>query len=86
MCPMRILLVWCPKPNMAIDNDHGRSSVFLLKGAEGPRQFFHIVGVIDIDHIPSVGSKTCAHIFTKRQCGLPLNGDLVIIVNPTQIR
>jgi hypothetical protein len=58
----------------------------LLERVEGPAQGVQIVRVGHLHHLPAVAGKPRGHVFAESQLGCPFDSDLVVVVNPTQVR
>ena len=63
--------------------DQGRFLRFRLGGLQGRGDGLRIVAVHALD-MPVVSFETLGHIFTEGQAGLPVDGDLVVIVKGDQ--
>ena len=57
-----------------------------LEDLEGSRQHFLIVGVAHAHDVPAIGDEARCHVVAEGQCGIALNGDVVVVVDPAQIR
>src|ERR1017187_1041919 len=81
-----VLPVRCPVSNVAVDNNE----LWTIANAErmtiGICQHIQIVRVVDVRDVPTIGFETSAHVLVEGQVRLALNGDLVVVVNPAQIR
>ncbi len=45
-----------------------------------------IVGIVDVLDIPTIGCEPGGHIFVVCEIGIALDGDVVVVVNPAQVR
>src|SRR6516164_6709111 len=70
---------------MAVENDQGRPVSCLAEDRECLLDAFEIVGIADPQHIPMVGEKARGDIFGKRDAGLAVDGDMIVVVDPAQI-
>ena len=72
--------------DVAVDDDERRPIRGLLERGERTRQRVEIVGVADAQDIPAVAEKTRGDIFGEGEPGIAFDGDLVVVVDPAQIR
>jgi len=80
-----ILFVRRAVSDVAIHNDQGRSLLFVLEGAEGALQHLQVVSVSHSRHVPTVPHVPCSHIIAESQGRISLDGDVVVVVDPTQV-
>src|ERR1700736_436584 len=53
---------------------------------EAPPQEMEVFGVRHTLDTPSISEKTSRHILRESQTGVSLDGDVVVVIDPTQIR
>ncbi len=82
----RVLLMRCTPADVAVDDDERRAVLFLLEGLESPRKNLAIVRVADARDVPAVPDEPCGDIFGERECGVALDRDVVVVVDPAKIR
>src|SRR5208283_531838 len=81
-----VLFMRCPVSDVTVDNDQ-RGAIFgVLKGSECASQSLKVVCIANARYIPPVSKKACRNVFGERKVGIALNRDVVIVVNPTEIR
>src|SRR5215813_12411990 len=81
----RVLLVRRAIADMTIQHNECRSALRLLEDAEGLLDSLDIVGVSDSQHVPSVSEEASRNILSERQASVPLDRDVVVVVDPTEI-
>src|SRR5258708_4220487 len=57
-----------------------------LERLKSPCQHVQIIGVTNACHVPTIGDEACCHIIGKGQGGIAFDGDVVVIINPAQVR
>ena len=72
--------------DMAIDNDQGGSLGLVLENFEGAGKHLKVVGITDPRYIPVVSDETCGDILAEGQGRMSLDRDVVIVVDPAQVR
>ena len=82
----RVLFVRSSPGDVAVEDDERRALGFLLSGADRAVDGFDVIGVADPKHVPVIAHEACAHVFGKGERGVAFNRDLVIVVNPDQVR
>ena len=75
----RVLLVGATVGDVGAGTNEGRAVQFGARRGQGLGHCIEIVAV-DLLHVPSVGFKPLGDIFRKRQAGVALDGDVVVIV------
>ena len=58
----------------------------VLKRSKCPRQHVQIVRVAHARYVPAVGEEARRHVLAECQRGVAFNGDVVVVVNPAQVR
>ena len=82
----RILLVGRTVGDVAID-DHERGSIGrLFERLEGPLQHLEIVGVAHPCDVPAVADEAGGDVVAVGQRRVALDGDVVVVVDPAQVR
>ena len=70
---------------MAIDDDQRRSVVRVFECREGALEQVEIVGVAHSGHVPAVAGEARCDVIAIGQGGVAFNGDVVVVVDPTQV-
>jgi hypothetical protein len=60
-----------------VDDDEGGSVVGRLEAFDCPRERLSIVGVVDVEHVPTIGLEALAHILGEGEVGMALDADTV---------
>src|SRR5262249_45643947 len=55
------------------------------EGSEGPRQHLLVVGVADAGDVPAVADEAGGHVVAEGQFRVPLDGDVVVVVDPAEV-
>ena len=71
--------------DVAVENDQRRPVFRLAEDRERLRDALKIVGIADPQHIPMVGEEARGDIFGKGDAGLAVDGDVIVVVDPTQV-
>src|SRR5215470_4298624 len=81
-----ILFVGCPVSDVTVDNDQ-RGAIFgVPERPESASQHLKVVRIANARNIPPVSKKARRNVFRERKGGIALNRDVVIVINPTEIR
>ena len=80
-----ILFVGRAVSDMAIDDDQGRAVVSIFEHLKSALKHLQIVGVADPRDVPAVPDETRRHVIAVRQSRVSLDGDVVVVVDPTKI-
>src|ERR1041385_3302107 len=80
-----LLLVGRAISNVAVNDDQRRALLRVVEMLEGAGEQIKIVGIADASNVPAITHKARGDIFSKRQLGVALNGDVVVVVNPAEI-
>ena len=70
----------------AVDHDQGRLGRLGLEGLDRRAQGVEVVGVGDVLHGPAQAGEPGRHVLAERQARAALDGDLVVVVEPAQVR
>ena len=81
-----VLLVGGPIGDMAVDDNEGGPIAGCVKALEGLRQGVCIIGIVDVANSPPVGAKASRNVLREGECGITLDGDVIVVIDPTQIR
>src|SRR5215472_2698952 len=81
----RVLLVRRAITDMTIKHNECRSALRLLEDVERLLDPLTIVGVSDSQHVPSVSEEASCNILSERQTSVPLDRDVVVVVDPAKI-
>jgi hypothetical protein len=68
-----------------IENNQRRAVFGLAKGGERVGNARKVVGIGDVQHVPMVGGKARGDVFGEGDTGLAIDGDVIVVVNPTKI-
>ena len=61
-------------------------SVVLLNVLKARCEHLQIVGVADARDVPAVADEARGHVFAEGQRGVAFDGDVVVVVDPAQVR
>ena len=81
----RIDLVRRAIADVAVENDQRRPVFRLAEDRKRLLDALQIVGIADPQHIPMVSEEARGDIFGKRDAGLAVDGDVIVVVDPAQI-
>ena len=81
----RVLLVRRTICDMGIDNDQRRPILRVFERREGTLEQLQIVGVAHSRHVPAIASEACCDVIAIGQRGVAFDGDVVVIIDPTQV-
>jgi hypothetical protein len=81
-----VLLVRRPIADVTLHDDQGRPVGRPLETAEGPLDCVEVVGVAHSHHIPVVTEEAGGDVLGEGEVGVALDGDLVAIVDPAEVR
>src|SRR6476660_9486161 len=45
----------------------------------------NVIGIADAQNIPTVGEKTCGHVFGECDVRIPFDADVIVVPDPTKI-
>ena len=82
----RVLFVGSPEADDAFDDDQGRFVLFGSKFCVGRVEADQVVGVADRDDLPAQTFETAGDVFAECQFGTAFDRDLVVVVDPTEVR
>ncbi len=82
----RVLLRRCAVGDMAVHDHEGRPRGLRAEGLEGTGERLGVVRVGDPHDVPAVGQEPCAHVLGEGQRGVALDRDVVVVVDPAQVR
>src|ERR1700677_3098130 len=71
--------------NMAIHNNEGGPAFRLLEDIKRMLDALEVVGVTYAQNVPSIGQKAPGDIFGESNTGVAFDGDVVVVVNPTEV-
>jgi len=80
-----ILLMRRTIADMALDDDQARPIVNALGDRDRVGDPLTIVGVADPLHVPAIVEKTPGDVLAEGECGVPLDRDVVAVVDPAEI-
>ena len=69
----------------AVEDDERGPALGLLKDPERVLDAIDVVGVADAQHVPPVGQEAGRDVLGERQVGAPLDGDVVVVEDPTEV-
>ena len=81
-----VLAVGRAVADVAIDDDQLGAILHVERVGIGVCEGYQIVGVADVLDIPTIGCEPCGHIFVVGEIGVALDGDVVVVVDPAQVR
>ena len=80
-----VLLVGRAPADVAVDDDQGRPIALLEEDAEGAVEQVEVVGVADPGDVPAVAQEPGGDVLAERQRGVPLDRDVVVVVDPAEV-
>ena len=80
-----VVLVGRAIADHAVHHDQGGCAGVGLEGLQRVAQCLQVIGIGDVQGVPTVGLEALDHIFTERQLGVALNADGVVVIQPAQI-
>ena len=80
-----VLLVGRAPADVAVDDDQGRPLALLEEDAEGAVEQVQVVGVADPGDVPAVAQETGGDVLGEGQRGVPLDRDVVVVVDPAEV-
>ncbi len=86
MSGIGVLFVRRTVADMAIHHDQGRPVFSFLESLKRARQHRQIVGIGHARHVPSISDKARCHIFAERPVGRTIQRDVIVVVDPAEIR
>jgi len=72
--------------DVAVYNDQLRTILDTERVVVSTGQRCQIVGIVDVLDVPAIGGEARGHIFVVCEIGVALDGDVVVVVNPAQVR
>ena len=81
-----VLLVGRAVGDVAVDDDQRGPVGRVLEHAEGALQHVEVVGVAHPRHVPAIAEKAHRHVVTEGERGMSLDRDVVVVVDPAQVR
>src|SRR5271166_6485980 len=81
-----ILLMGRAVSDVAVHDDERGAILGVMKSAERTGQHVEVVCVSNSRHVPAVTDKTRGHVFRKRQGSVAFDRDVVVVVDPAEIR
>ena len=81
-----VLLVGRTVGDVTVDDDQCGSGRGALERVESPLEHFEVVGVPCPGDVPTVSDKARRHVLGERPIRVAFDGDLVVVVNPAEIR
>jgi len=82
----RVLFVRRAIAYVAVHNDQRRTIFAVQESSIRPGQHVEVVCVTDARHVPTVADETRSYILCKVQGGVAFDSDVVVIINPAEIR
>src|SRR5581483_184045 len=82
----RVLLVWGPVSDVAVDDDQGRAVLAAFGRLERPLEQVNVVGVAHARNVPSVAHEARGDVLAEGELRVPLDRHVVVVVNPTEVR
>jgi hypothetical protein len=71
---------------VAVHDDERRTVLCVLERGERARQQVQIIGITDAQDVPAVAKEARSNIFCESERGTAFDGDLIIVVDPAQVR
>jgi hypothetical protein len=81
-----VLLVGGAVADVAAHADEGWTVGGGAELAKGSVERAEVVGVLDADDVPAVGLEPLANVLAERELRRALDGDLVVVVDPAEVR
>ena len=81
-----VLLVGRTPGDVAVDDDQRRPIIRLLEDLQGPVQHRRVVGVAHAGDVPAVADEPGGDVLAEGQLGVAFDGDLVVVVDPAEVR
>ena len=81
-----VLLVRRAPADVAVDDDQRRPIVGGLEDVERAAEQIEIVGVADARDVPAVADEARRDVIAVGEGGVALDGDVVVVVDPAQVR
>ena len=82
---VRVLLVGSAIADVAVDDDEGRPALGPGRGLVRTIEHLEIVGIAHPADVPAVGDEARGHVLAEGEVGMPLDRDLVVVVDPDEI-
>src|SRR5580693_4621022 len=80
-----VLLVWGTVADMAVQDNKSGPSLRLAENFEGVLDAINVICVPDSQDVPSICKKSGGNVFRESDIRVPLNADVVVVVNPTEV-
>ncbi len=61
-------------------------SVTLSACAYASASALEVVGIVNVRHVPTIGREPRGHVFVEGEIGVAFDGDVVVVVDPAEIR
>ena len=81
-----VLLVRRAIADVAVEDDERRPVVGAGEGRERRLELLGVVGVIDVQDVPTVAAEASADVLGEGDVGPAIDRDVVVVVDPAQIR
>src|SRR4030095_15123293 len=81
----RVLLVRRTVGDVAVHDDESWSIARASQRRECTLEHLQVVGVADARDFPAVTDEACGHVIAERQRRIALDGDVVVVVDPTEV-
>ena len=81
-----VLLVRRAVTDMAVHDDQRGAILRVLKMLERTPQHLEVICVADSRYVPAITEESCGHVFGKSKGSVALDRDVVVVVNPAEIR
>ena len=81
-----VLAVRRAEADVAVDDDQFGAILHAERVVVGVGERNQIVGIVDVLDIPSIGREPGGHILVVGEIGVAFDRDVVVVVNPAQVR
>ncbi len=82
----RVLLGGGAPADVTVDDDERGPLVLLLERLEGAGEHLEVVRVADARDVPAIGDEARGDVLGERESRVPLDRDLVVVVDPAEVR
>ena len=86
VCGGGALLRRCAVGDVAVDDDQRRAVLLARERFERAAQHLQVVGVAHPGDVPAIADEPGGDVLGERDVGRALDGDLVVVVDPAQVR
>ena len=80
-----ILLVRGTVTDVAVNHDEGGTAIRILEYLKSLLDTINVVGIPHPQNVPPIAQEPSSDVLCKGNSGAPLNGDVVVVVDPAEI-